>query len=64
MYLFTKPKPKQEEDRNRDVKNEEVQAVVNDFLADMRKTLRELQETSHPDRKDFPISSALRRSTK
>lgn len=63
MKLFTRPTHDKPEDRDRDRKNEEAQTILNDFFSDMRETLKELQETSRPDRKDFPLASALKRST-
>lgn len=65
MNLSTRPPNKltpEEIERERDKRNEETKAVVDDFLSEMRRTIRELQETSHPERKDFPLASALKRS--
>lgn len=66
MNWFTKPQPStnRREEEYREKKTEETVGVVNDFLSEMRQTIKELQATSDPERKDYPIASALRRSTK
>lgn len=62
MNLFSRPSHKPPvEEHDRDRLNKEAQTVVSDFVSEMKEVLKELQETSSPNRKDYPIASALRR---
>jgi hypothetical protein len=54
-----------EQDRDqeiRDKQTQEVRSLVDDFLSEMQESIKGMQETAQPDRKDFPIASALHRS--
>lgn len=60
-FIKTTPSPPPEDD-DRDKKNEDVKKMIADFISETNQTIRDLQETSAPERKDYPIASAVRRS--
>ena len=54
----THPTPDQ---LRREQATEETRTAVDDFLKEMRESIKDLQKTADPDQLDYPIASSLRR---
>lgn len=62
MNWFAKPTPSTTpDDRERDRKNAEVKSMMDNLISELAQATKELQESSRPERKDYLLSSSMRR---